>query len=420
MNKLYAFEPFGTMPMTRGFIDDPSPTRIRSGWNRLHSIPEMYPKQEQVRRTITDFYNDVRANFKPKVVLHGDNSANFDIDQQLRFNAMQETVNATQYINKSMATRDFTNEDVQRRISQLPNNEEVAKAIQVFENKLQTVMLSPEKKKELRDAFYKDIFTASTEAIFKIAKDEKNKDVNEILNIVRNLNIDDDNADLDKRPPQFDDLGGAMAGDAFDVPPMAPPMPPPLPEEEGDEKFPEPEVRPEDLPDIPDFEVGDKFIIKPNLDKFNPYTTKFKPPQQETQEKALKDKFMKKSWSYIRTVQRRNKKGKIITEKEKVGVPALTKEELLYAIYFAIGYGYKAGRPSDSVKIASKIIKTKASYKGYLNFVKRVIEFEYAEARKLGKQLPKTPVGFVGDKVYIDGVEDPELTRQLAVLEADE
>lgn len=385
MNKLFPFEPYGTMPMQRGFIDDPVERKVKSGWHKLHSIPDYYPKQAQIYKSMSNYYNDLFEKRKPALVIHGDNSANFDIDQQLRYNAMQETVKATQYLNKNVGERDFTSEDVQQRIASLPNNDEIAKAIQVFENKLQSVMLSPEKKKEMRDAFYKDIFSASTEAIFKIAKDEKNKDIAEILNIVKNVNIQGDNADLGRPPPQLqppqqnEDLGGAMAGEAFGPPPFKPPQ------DDFDEK---------ELPEVPKFEVGNKFIVQPYISpKFTPYTSSFKETNHLSIEKTLRNLF-------------------IDTKHKKLKKP-LTKEQLSNAIHLAIGYG-KVGRPEDDVKSASIIISRKQKYKAYLNFVTRIVEYVTNEAKAIGQQLPPVPRGIKGDKFYVDGEEDEALTAELA------
>jgi hypothetical protein len=78
----------------------------------------------------------------------------------------------------------------------MPNRDEINQAIQVFEKRLNALNLTEDKKRELRNEFYKNILKADIETVFKIAKDEQGRDIKEILDLVRNVNQGDDDEDL--------------------------------------------------------------------------------------------------------------------------------------------------------------------------------------------------------------------------------
>jgi hypothetical protein len=204
MNRIFrnelVFKRMPTMEMRRTVLDDSSTARIPSGYRRLHSIPEYYPKQQQIQKMFNDYYN-VPSLGKPAYRRNTqDNVDDMNRLQQMKFRAENEAQGAVQYINTKRRDDDFTSEDFQRRLREMPNNEEIARAIQVFENKLSLLNLSNERKKQVRDEFYNSIFQADKEIIFNIAKDETGQDIKEILKLVRQANIGGENAEMGAKP----------------------------------------------------------------------------------------------------------------------------------------------------------------------------------------------------------------------------
>lgn len=200
MNRVFRneliFKRMPTMEMRRTVLDDQSTARIPSGYRRLHSIPEFYPQQQQIQKMFNDYYNVPSLGNPAYRRNTQDNEDDWNRLQQMKMRAENEAKGAVQYMNTKRRDGDFTSEDVQRRLQEMPNNEEIARAIQVFENKLSLLNLSNERKKQVRDEFYNNIFQADKEIIFNIAKDETGKDIKEILKLVRQANIGGDNAEL--------------------------------------------------------------------------------------------------------------------------------------------------------------------------------------------------------------------------------
>jgi hypothetical protein len=108
MNKLYPFEPLGTMPLYRSFKDEIPERRVRSGWSRLHNFPEYYPSQTRIYKDIDGYYDDIYEKRKPAVINKNGYADSIMQADLMRWKGKQETLGATQLINVLQKTSEIS------------------------------------------------------------------------------------------------------------------------------------------------------------------------------------------------------------------------------------------------------------------------------------------------------------------------
>lgn len=218
------FQRFGTIHLnTWGSVSREHEKQLPLGWTPQYGRPPVFHSRETISRCIKDYYDHPEMN-RPRVTRYGDHQANImNADMQV-WRSHQEYINNTPMVQVKAMPMDFNNPMVQDKIESMYDKTAVMEAIRVFETKLAELQLSPQRREELRNDFYRKIVQADQSVLYNIAKDEQGKDIKSILELLTKYTNNDNEGG--GRPNIIAPVGGGGV-------PIVTPVKPPIDDEVG-------------------------------------------------------------------------------------------------------------------------------------------------------------------------------------------